>query len=358
MKRITVIFTVLLLVISLGATGTFTAYSATNNQTEYQSDSMLLQEDSNIDLTDPNLPLPIDVIQSPEEMEIRKIYELPADADPGFIPHNDFLRNNIQYKCSDILREVVMAEDKKSLTETETVESANKNMDTILGLLPQYKEIETEDGYVGTLQLDTTTIKTEVSGYGSKTSTTTIVREYPNLSDADLSYVPKTVEENGKTYIFQDVEWQKENWANVDDYEIPNRYKARVTYSGSSTSSYVKGYVTNAEYTGEVTKSDISVIRYTVIFYGTEVSVKNNKDGGFAGEIAKTFSENSWLYIILFAILAAGALIFIASLYKKRKEVKDNEASYDYEYPDYEDDGSYADDGDSGYPSSDDGGDV
>lgn len=342
---------------SLATTTAFTAYSATNNQTESQAGSMVLQEGADIDLTDPNLLLPIDVIQYPEELEIRKIYELPADADPGFISHDDFLRNNIQYTCSDILQEVVVAEDKKNLTQTETVTSANKNTDTILGLLPQYKDVETEDGYTGTLQLDTASIKTEVSGYGSKTNTTTIVREYPNLSDADLSYIPKTVEENGKTYNFQSVDWQSDNWANVDDYEISNRYKARVTYSGSSTSSYVKGYVTTANYVGEVSKSDISVIRYTVIFYGTEIEVK--KDGGFGEDISKAFSENSWLYIIIFVILAAGALIFTTSLYKKRKEVKDNEASYDYEYPDYEDDGSYTDDdGDSEYPPSDTGGNV
>jgi len=200
-----------------------------------------VQESISIDLSDPNVKLPIDIIHLPDQMEIRKIYELKADDDPGNIPHGDFIRNDVLYKCSDILREVVVAEDKKSMTETETVTSGSNDMNTILSLLPQFKEIETEDGYRGTLQLDTASIKTEVSGYGSKTNTKTITRDYPNLSDADLSFIPKTIVDNGITYNFQNVDWQNDNWANVDDYEITNRYKAHVTYSGSSTSSYVKG---------------------------------------------------------------------------------------------------------------------
>ena len=45
---------------------------------------------------------------------------------------------------------------------------------TILGLLPQDKEVTTEDGFAGTLHLVLDTIKTEPAGYSSSTQPKTV----------------------------------------------------------------------------------------------------------------------------------------------------------------------------------------
>ena len=135
--------------------------------------------------------LPIDVVVDQETTEIRKAYSLPPSADPEALPREGFDRDGYHYECSDILREVVMGEETQSLTQTETVESKNKEMETLLALLPQAKPVTTEDGFEGTLYLNLNTLRTEVTGYGSRAKTVKATRTYPNLSSADASTSPR-----------------------------------------------------------------------------------------------------------------------------------------------------------------------
>ena len=150
--------------------------------------------------------LPIDVVVDQETTEIRKAYSLPPSADPEALPREGFDRDGYHYECSDILREVVMGEETQSLTQTETVESKNKEMETLLALLPQAKPVTTEDGFEGTLYLNLNTLRTEVTGYGSRAKTVKATRTYPNLSSADATHLPKTISDGGRTMTLQDVE--------------------------------------------------------------------------------------------------------------------------------------------------------
>ena len=45
-------------------------------------------------------------------------------------------------------------------------------------------------------------------GYATKTSTLTASRSYPNLSEADVSLIPKSIEDKGKTLTLGDVKWR------------------------------------------------------------------------------------------------------------------------------------------------------
>ena len=127
----------------------------------------------------------------------------------------------------------------------------------------------TEEGFTGTLTLDLDSIKTEAAGYGSSTQPVTATRTYPNLANQDLNHLPKSITEGGRTLTLQDVQWQTDNTYNADDYEIGDRFTAVCTYGGSKTVSYVTGYTTTANYSGEVYRTGVTVIRYTVIFTGT-----------------------------------------------------------------------------------------
>lgn len=188
------------------------------------------------------------------------------------------------------------------MTQTETVESDNKNMETILGLLPQEKVVTTEDGFEGTLYLNLDSIHTEPSGYGSKTSPVTATRRYPNLASADTNHLPKTITEGGRTLNLQGVEWQTDNTYSANDYEIGDRFTAICTYGGSKTVSYVKGYTTTADYVGDAYRTGVTVIRYTVIFTGTPVptaepNIPPEPDGEKQG------GSETW--ILISAVLAA-----------------------------------------------------
>jgi hypothetical protein len=221
--------------------------------------------------------LPVDVVYSPNNMEIRKIYEMAASVDPGKIPRASFKRDNISYKCTDVLREVIVSNETKPHTETETADSAKNDIETILSILPQTKEIQTKDGFSGTLHLNASSIKSEVSGYGKTTSPVSTTRSYPNLYDMDSRHIPKSVTENGIDYTLTDIQWQTDNTYNVDDYDIGSRYTAVAVYNGTKTSNYVKGYKITAEYTGELCRAGVSVMRYTVIFSGTKIETPTER---------------------------------------------------------------------------------
>ena len=287
------------------------------------------------DFIDPDALLPVDIVLNQEALEIRKVYDLSPNTDPSTLPREPFERDGYRYECTDILREVIIGSETQAITQTETVESGSKDMETILSLLPQEKEVTTEEGFDGTLRLDLDSIKTEPSGYGSKTTPVTASRSYPTLSDADTQYLPKTIEEGGRTLTLQDVQWQTDNTYNADDYEIGDRFTAVCTYGGSKTTSYVKGYTTTADYTGEVYRTGVTVIRYTVIYGGTpmltieKVPIEEEPEAGVSLPL-----------VLIPAVLAALAVGAGGSylLMKNRKERAAHEEIVD--------DGGYGPDGD------------
>ena len=195
-----------------------------------------------VDVTDPDAMLPVDIILDQENKEIRKVYDLSPNTDPSTLPMGQFERDGLLYECTDVLREVIIGSETQVITQEETVDSKKKDMDTILSLLPQEKEVTTEEGFTGTLTLDLDSIKTEAAGYGSSTQPVTATRTYPNLANQDLNHLPKSITEGGRTLQLQDVQWQTDNTYNADDYEIGDRFTAVCTYGGSKTVSYVTGY--------------------------------------------------------------------------------------------------------------------
>ena len=151
-------------------------------------------------------------------------------------------------------------------------------------------EVRTEDGYEGILSLDYTTIQVEAAGYGTSSRTVTAERTYPNLSDADVSLIPKSVNENGRTLTLADVSWQEAAADPMDGYDIPIRYTAVASYTGTSTSKYATGYTVTANYRGDVTRTSCDTVIYTAVF-----SSAGNEKGGI---------DFSWPWLLI----PAGAL--------------------------------------------------
>ena len=69
----------------------------------------------------------------------------------------------------------------------------------------------------------------------------------------------------------QNISWQTDNTASVGGYALGDRYTAVATYTGSATSSYVKGYTVTADYTGTVSRIALNQVRYVAIFEGTPI---------------------------------------------------------------------------------------
>ncbi len=271
----------------------------------------------------PRVFYPTSVTRSEDGTEIRKMYDLGPEDDPAGIPRSGFEQGGFRYTLTDLLQQEAPEYQERQHTETFTVESPSKDMETVLGLLPQEREFMSEDGFTGTLALRLDTVQVEVAGYGSASKTVTATRSYPNLSGQDTSYIPKTIQDNGRTMTLQTIDWQTDNTANVDGYAIGDRYTAVATYSGTATNSYVTGYNVTAEYAGTISRIALDRVRYVAIFEGSPIEPIPPAEPGNAGdqESGGAFAFN-WLYVLvpLGAVAAVGGGIGLALLLKRRNE--------------------------------------
>lgn len=219
---------------------------------------------------------------------LEKVYYLTAKDDPATIPTADFEREGRTYTLLDLLKNDQTETDTREHIEVVTLESKTKDMAEILKMLEPKLEVKTEDGYEGVLSLDHTTIQVEAAGYGTSSRTVTAKRTYPNLADADVSLVPKSVNENGRTLTLADVSWQEAAVDPTDGYDIPIRYTAVASYTGTATSKYATGYTVTADYKGDVTRTSCDTVIYTVVFSSVgNAAVKTGR------------SNFNWLWLLI-----------------------------------------------------------
>ena len=166
-------------------------------------------------------------------------------------------------------------------------------MSEVLKLLDGQKDFTSEDVYSGVLLLDHTSVKVEVKGYSTKSSNLSAARTYPNLSDADLSLVPKTISDGGRTLTLANVNWSSSNQTEGDD--IVQRYTATATYTGSATSKSATGYKVTANYTGELSKTGCKIVTYTAIFGGEELTPAQKETVKAASDSGSNFSSAALL---------------------------------------------------------------
>ena len=256
--------------------------------------------------------------------EVRKTYEMQVNQEPSAQVKQGFEQDGYSFVLTDMLRQELPEQQSKEYTETVTVSSDSKELTAVLPLFADTKEITTEDGFAGTLKLDTSTITVEPAGYKNNSWTVSATRTYPNLSSMDLEYIPKTTTENGRTLNFSTVDWQTDNTENVDDDTIGNRFSAVVTYTGTASSRNVTGYTVTAQYSGEVEKVSLDKVQYVAVFHGTPIAPQ---------EVAKE-SVMDWRYLAIPGglVLLCLAGFITAKKKNKRKGQNKDETIYNADY--------------------------
>lgn len=259
------------------------------------------------------------------QQRIVKTYELPPGTDPETLKEPSFDYDGFTYTWAYTTKEEHTFLETKNVSETVTVETGKKDLNAVLEQLAP--SIPYDDGeFSGELALDHTTITTEAAGYTTRSGKVTATKTIGPLDRNDMSYVPATTVKNGMTLSLSNVEWQVIGTDLVGEVLAPSSYQAVATYSGKSSYKYATGYVTTAEYRGEVTASGVESITYTVVYVGTKIKspepVEPNepvRDGiifgngsGNIGSILLTL-----LGILLVAALIAGAVY----LFLHRKNV-------------------------------------
>lgn len=254
-----------------------------------------------------SIPVPNEIIkgQSGKLQTIRKVYVLPKTDSSDLIPTEEFTEDKTKYVFTELLTEDNAEENVKEHTEKISIHTGSANTETVISQFKPTMEISTEDGYAGTLAFDYTTLTVTAAGYGEQSYTITENRSYPNLMDADTSFVPKTINKDGATLNLTNISWQSAASDNIDGLDLAVRYTAHATYSGTGTKTYTKGYTATAEYKGEVKKIINDTVTYTVVF--TEVQEKN---GSFS---------YWWAYLLgLLGLGGIGCGVYV--LIRKRKK--------------------------------------
>ncbi len=216
------------------------------------------------------IPLDVTVQTLNGSQQYIETYTVDPSTDPLTLVMEDFQHEGYTYSYSSVIKEEHQAVDAKTQAETIVVETSSKDLSDILAQLSTTIDYA-DGGYTGTLALDHTSLQTEAAGYTTKSYTVTDTVEYPNLPSNDMSYVQSTTLKDGKTLTLAAVEWQVQATSLVGDTLVPSQYKAIATYSSNASYSAATGYLTTATYTGEVTRSELDSITYTVTYLGEEI---------------------------------------------------------------------------------------
>ena len=64
-------------------------------------------------------------------------------------------------------------------------------------------------------------------------------------------YIPKTIEEDGRTLTLQTVNWQTDNTANMDGYAVGDRFTACLLYTSDVPGADPKWYEEHQEQQSE-----------------------------------------------------------------------------------------------------------
>lgn len=203
---------------------------------------------------------------------IIKTYTLSPDEDPAELVEEPFELEGFSYQHVETVKEEQEYQSTKLQTEIVTVETDTDALSAILEQLPPSLEYS-KDGYSGVLTLDHTTIRTEAAGYASKSYTISETKQFAGLDRNDPSYVPTTTVKNGTTLSLSNISWAVTGTGLADDTLVPTSYTATATYTTTGSRKVATGYVTTADYTGEVTAGGIQAIKYTVTYLGTPIKV-------------------------------------------------------------------------------------
>ena len=255
--------------------------------------------------------------------QVVKTYTVSPEVDAQTLIEEPFQLEGFLYTYADIVKQENQVAERQFHTETVTVETAKKSLDVILEQLAP--TMEYDDGtWAGTLALDHTSINTQAAGYTTGRSTVTATKTIGPLDRNDMSYVPATTTKNGVTLNLSNVEWQVIGADVVGDVMAPCSYQAVATYSGKSYYKAATGYVTTANYVGEVTHEGVESVTYQVTYLGKEYEPEPSPDPGSEQPnlLQRVVFSPNFLRNVLGGAGVITAVVLTVLLILSRREVK------------------------------------
>jgi len=204
---------------------------------------------------------PVDIQVSDDKQTLRKVYEFEIGAEVD-ISKDTFQLNGYTYSFVDFIVEEVKSEETYWAIEPIEFYSKTNDVNSIINQLEKEIDVNLEDGFRGRLPLNLSSISVKSLGTGKSTKNVSTTQTYPNLSDADMTHIPKSLD----GMALSNVQWQTDNTQTIDHHQLTDRYSCVATYSGTSTSTYSKGYTVTADYQGELKRETINKVRWTAVY--------------------------------------------------------------------------------------------
>lgn len=204
---------------------------------------------------------------------LTKTFELAPDVDPALLREEPFSQDGYWYRYQRMDKSDQEITDEKEAEETVTVDAPSGELADVIDQFPATRQYS-KDGYTGELLLDVQSITVEATGYSTVTDSHphTVTKTY-ELAYNDRSLVPESVQADGLTLPLTDLSWSETK--NVEDSDVPASWTATATYSKTTytTREVADGYQATAVYKGEVSKTGVGSVVYTVTYTGSKIPV-------------------------------------------------------------------------------------
>ena len=218
-------------------------------------------------------PLSTELVEINGVPTLTKTFELTPDIDPALLREEPFSQDGYWYRYQRMDKSDQEITDEKEAEETVTVDAPSGELADVIDQFPATRQYS-KDGYTGELLLDVQSITVEATGYSTVTDSHphTVTKTY-ELAYNDRSLVPETVQADGLTLPLTDLSWSEAS--NVEDSDVPASWTATATYSKTTytTREVADGYQATATYKGEVSKTGVGSVIYTVTYTGSKIPV-------------------------------------------------------------------------------------
>lgn len=208
------------------------------------------------------------------EQTLTQVYEVSADTRPETLIKEDFEQNGFSYELISITKDEGTERPEKEVTDVveiplkATKEAAAREE----AIQSMQASIEYEqDGYKGTLYVNPSTLELAPVNERTIKGTQSIQKSYTNEYNDD-TVIPQSVSEGGYTWSYASHSWTE--LPDPEDGSVPVGYQATVTYQRGTSSRKNDGYIASVEYSGVVSYGMADTVRYTLIYRGYPIVVK------------------------------------------------------------------------------------
>lgn len=227
--------------------------------------------------------------------------------------------DNVKYNLENIDKQELETTDSKMVEQVKELELSTNNKNKIFEKFEQ--SITYDDGeFSGELYRFDESLKVTTIKHGTYEKVFTITKQYTNLDEADLDYIPKEISQEGYTYSLTKCDWSIVENEDIQNISMPKSYTATTIYKTVKTLENPYTYKCELTYIGEVSKITTDTIQYTLTYKQEEQKeeIEENK----TSILPYLGSTGVFLVVILFLLPNAKITNYYDGKYQTIKHIR------------------------------------